>query len=337
VGDDGPEAVAAGPEGAGYPHFLLQTLLRRLRGEGVLLAAVSKNDDDVARAPLRSGRLLLQENDFVAILASWQPKSAQLRALADRLNLGLDAFVFLDDNPVELAEVAQELPQVACVRFVPEPRGLVAVLAELRARFARRVITAEDRERTALYQRRLEGMQAATASGSDLTQFLRELDMTLTIHDRSRGDRTRAVQLINKTNQFNLNGERLVDAEVERVLADGGRLLTASLADRTGSHGEILACLMAADGQVCSLVLSCRVFQRRVEFAFLGWLAARGLTPRSFRYAPTDRNGPLRQFLAELLGEVPPGGAVAYEPAHSAPLLQDALALFRVAESATDG
>jgi FkbH-like protein len=139
--------------------------------------------------------------------------------------------------------------------------------------------------------------------------------MTLTIHDRSRGDRTRAVQLINKTNQFNLNGSRVTDEDVAAILQSGGRLLSATLSDRSGSHGEILACLVTADSAITALVLSCRVFQRRVEYAFLAWLASQPSPPRGAHWASTPRNAPLRQFLGEVAGPLNGAGLVRLDPA----------------------
>jgi FkbH-like protein len=299
VAEDGVDGVAFAPEGPGFRHFVYQTLLARLRQEGVLLAGVSRNDPDIAWAPIRSGRMTLREDDFVAVLASYHPKSAQIREIATRLNLGLDAIVFVDDNPVELSEVAQQLPGVVCLPFPTRDEDLPALLAALASRCASAAITAEDRERTTLYRRRLEGLAPVDASAADLTTFLRELDMRLEIHDRTSGDRARAVQLINKTNQFNLNGRRWSDADVADVLARGGKLLGASLTDRSGSHGEILALLVGADDVAEAFVMSCRVFQRRVEHAVLATLVARGAAPASFRFATTERNGPMRAFLSD--------------------------------------
>ncbi|MEQ1693768.1 MAG: hypothetical protein ABMA00_20940, partial [Gemmatimonas sp.] len=137
------------------------------------------------------------------------------------------------------------------------------------------------------------------AEGADLTAFLRGLTMSLTIHDRSAGDRTRAVQLINKTNQFNLNGRRVTDDEVAAILDGGGRLYTCTLSDRTGTHGEILACLIDHAGVVRSLVMSCRVFQRRVEYAFFAWLGDRPGAPNRLEFVSTPRNEPIHQFLED--------------------------------------
>ena len=328
LADDGLEGVAFEPSGQGYRHFIYQSLLRRLRHAGTLLAAVSRNDQDVAAAPFRSGRMLLREEDFVAIIGSYHAKSAQIRELAQRLNLGLDSFVFVDDNPVELAEVSLLLPDVRCVVFPQHDDDLAAFLEDLTSLFAHRETTAEDRERTALYRRRLEGMVPSDIEGADLTAFLRDLGMTLTIHDRGCGDRTRAVQLINKTSQFNLNGRRFTDDEVRAVLDGGGRLFGATLADRTGDHGEILACLVAPDGTIESLVMSCRVFQRRVEYAFLGWLAAQPDPPTGLQWGATPRNAPVQQFLRDVAGPLNGAAVVRFDPAQVTARCARDLALF---------
>jgi FkbH-like protein len=300
IGDDGVEGIFYRPEGKGYRHFIYQTALRRLRESGVLLAVVSKNDEQPALAPFAAGDMVLERSDFVAFIASWEAKSAQIRSLAEQLNLGLDAFVFVDDNPVELAEVERELPTVHRLLFPSSEKALPTLISELTRLFARAAITDEDRARTELYQRRLQSAVPSAVSGGDVYGFLRELDMTLTIRDRSTGDRTRAIQLINKTNQFNLNGRRLDESEVSAQLEAGSRLLTATLSDRTGSHGEVLAALIDSAGCITSMVMSCRVFQRRVEFAFLAWVAARAPLVRSADYVETDRNAPVGRFVSEL-------------------------------------
>ena len=299
IGEDGLQGIQFSPEGVGYRFFLYQTLLAKLQREGAILAAVSRNDEDLALAPFRAGGMTLGEGDFVSIVASYNAKSAQIAEIAHRLNLGLDAFVFVDDNPIELAEVSGQLPAVRCVQFPPNDEGIPRLFDELAELFARAAVTGEDRERTTMYRRRLEGMAPSDAQGADITTFLRGLDMTLTLHDRTTGDRARAVQLINKTNQFNLNGRRVTDEEVEVVLASGGRLYGASLTDRSGSHGEILACLIDGERVVRSLVMSCRVFQRRVEHAFLAWVAGQDSPPTALEFAQTERNEPARQFLSD--------------------------------------
>lgn len=330
IGDDGVEGIAYRPEGKGYRHFIYQTALRRLRESGVLLAVVSKNDEQPALAPFAIGDMVLDRSDFVAFYASWNAKSAQIRALAEQLNLGLDAFVFVDDNPVELAEVERELPAVHRLLFPSSEKALPTLIAELTRLFARAAITDEDRERTALYQRRLQSAVPSVGSGGDVYAFLRELDMTMTIRDRSTGDRTRAIQLINKTNQFNLNGRRLDESEVSAQLAAGSRLLTATLSDRTGSHGEVLAALIDNSGCITSMVMSCRVFQRRVEFAFLAWVVARTSRVRSADYVETDRNAPVGRFVSELGAANAEGGMLPIDAEAIATRFARDVALFTI-------
>ena len=299
IGEDGIDGISYTPEGVGFRHFLYQSVLAKLKREGTLLAAVSRNDPDLAHAPFRGGRMTLREEDFVVIVASYNAKSSQINEIARQLNLGLESFVFVDDNPIEIEEVSSALSAVRTLHFPANDDGLPAFFVRLSALFARPVVTREDAERTEMYRRRLDGMVPNASEGADLTDFLRGLEMSLVIHDRSEGDRARAVQLINKTNQFNLNGRRVSDDEVGPTLAAGGRLYAATLSDRTGSHGEVLACLIDASGTVRSLVMSCRVFQRRMEYAFFSWLAKKEEAPRTLEFASTPRNEPIRRFLED--------------------------------------
>lgn len=299
IGEDGIDGIKDQPEGAGYPHFIYQSLLRKLKNQGVLLAAVSKNDPDLAIAPFKRPGSILHEEDFVIVLASYETKSAQIQALVDQLNLGLDACVFVDDNPVEIAAVVQALPAVTCVTFPARVDELVPVVKELEALFSTTALTDEDRQRTGLYRTRLAGMVPVASTEVNLESFLRDLGMVLQITDRTLQQQERALQLINKTNQFNLNGRRYTEEEFQQVLAGGGRLFTASLKDKHGDHGEIIACLIDGDEHILSLVMSCRVMQRKVEQAFLGWLATHVLQ-REFlllHHVRTERNTPLQQFL----------------------------------------
>ena len=317
LAEDGEGGVAHQASGRGYRHFLFQTLLKRLRSEGVLLAGVTRNAPEVVDPILSRGEMILDRSDFVAVVATYGAKSPQIESLAQRLNLGLDSFVVVDDNEVELAEIRLALPKVRCVRFPSREDELPGFLGSVAALFGKEHVSAEDRERTDLYRRRMDGLVPEAMEGADVADFLRTLAMELAVQDRSTGDRTRAVQLINKTNQFNANGRRWSDEEVGELLARGGRLLTASLRDRSGSHGEIVACLLDPEGIVEAWVMSCRVFSRRVEFAFLLALCQQGFAPRAFRFARTDRNEPFVQFLAQI-GAPANGGQeepVAFDPA----------------------
>jgi FkbH-like protein len=330
IAEESLAGIHFSPEGVGYRHFLYQTLLRRLRCEGVILAAVSRNQPDTALEPLRGKKMILSEDDFVCVLASYESKSAQIGEIAHRLNLGLDSVVFIDDNPVELAEVSGQLPLVRCLPFPDRDEGLPALFSRISQLFAKSTITVEDHERTELYRRRLAGIAPKNIEGADLTEFLRSLGMKLSIQDRTQGDRARAVQLINKTNQFNLNGRRVADEDISKAIQAGGRLYGASLEDRTGSHGEIMSCLLMPDGTIEFWVMSCRVFQRRAEYAFLTWLAGTGNPPKALRFSPTQRNVPFQQFLRDSAFESANDGTVHVDAARFARAHADDFCLFTV-------
>jgi FkbH-like protein len=337
IGEDGLENIRYAPEGAGYRHFLYQSFLLKLKREGALLAAVSRNDPELANAPFASGRMTMRADDFIIIAASYSAKSALILQIARQLNLGVDSFVFVDDNPIEIQEVSAAVPGIRTMSFPANDDGLPEFFGNLAALFPQTVTTSEDAERTEMYRRRLGGLVPDTTKGADLTDFLMGLEMSLAIHDRTHGDRTRAVQLINKTNQFNLNGRRVVDEEVEVLLRGEGRLYTATLADRTGSHGEILACLIDANGVVRSFVMSCRVFQRRVEYAVFAWLAVQRDPPRALEFVATPRNEPIQQFLRDPAFHPRSDNLIGVDCAAFAEAHEDDLKLFSLGERQAAG
>jgi FkbH-like protein len=324
----GPEGIAFEPAGAGFRHHVYQSLLSRLQREGTLLAAATRNDQAIVDSALESGAMPLSARDFVAVRASYEAKSGQIRDLAERLNISLDAVVFVDDNAIELEEVRTSLPQVRVLAFPSRDEALPPFLDTLAGAFGHREVTTEDRQRTELYRRRADGMAPSTAAGADLTAFLASLAMRLDFHDRSHGDRARAVQLINKTNQFNANGRRWSDEEIAALLDGGGRLVTVSLSDRTGSHGEIAACLMDPVGVVEAMVLSCRVFQRRVEHAFLATLIERGEPVTAVRFSITARNEPFRQFISDDAFAATRDGLLSFDAARWADRHRSSVELF---------
>ncbi|MBF0382162.1 MAG: HAD-IIIC family phosphatase [Magnetococcales bacterium] len=331
IGEDGLNGIQYGPQGVGYKHFIYQTVLKRLKNEGVLLIVVSKNDSDLARLPLTDGDMVLKQSDFIHISASYEAKSAQISSISQQLNLGLDSFMFVDDNPVELAEVSLALPQITCGKFpVSNKESFSELLEQINQFFHRKTVSQEDKSRTELYQKRLLGLAPSQVGGADLTTFLQQLDMELIIHDRTKKGGERGIQLINKTNQFNLNGRRFKDDEVDAIISQGGRLLTATLYDKSGSHGEILSCLLTVDGVVESFVISCRVLQRYVEHAFICWLCQQSFNLSSFSFKKSDRNKPLQKFIASEGFVKDSDGAVKVDGTSFLQLHQEKLGIFKL-------
>lgn len=299
VGEDGVNGVSAEPQDCSFKHFIYQMFLLRLKSAGILLALVSRNDEDLVRAVLDKESMPLANEDFVAVCSGYGAKSGYIRDLASDLNLSTDSIVFIDDNLVELAEVSSSIPEITCQAFPKKEEDLPVFLDKLAKLFDRKTVTDEDMKRTEMYNRRAQTLSQQKNKGNGLESFLKDLDMILTVHNRTNGDWKRAHQLINKTNQFNMNGRRIDEAEINNILNEGGQIFTASLEDRTGSHGEILACLIDRTGRVHSFVMSCRVFQRRVENTFLLWLLNYwNGPPLLFVFSPTTRNEPFRNFIS---------------------------------------
>jgi FkbH-like protein len=299
VAEDGEEGISAHPDGVGYMHYVYQSYLLALKNRGILIAVVSRNDLEIAVKPFKTETMPLKEEDFIAFIASYNAKSAQIKALAKQLNLGLEAFVFIDDNPVEIAEVSTALPEVICLQFPKSSDQIPALFSDISRLVRRDEITDEDRNRSELYQRRFKAMAPENSGGADLHEFLRSLNMTLEINEKNEDNFERAAQLINKTNQFNLNGKRFTTTEIGKFLSVGGRLITGTLSDRTGNHGEIICCLIDDKNWINSWVMSCRVFERRLEYAFLQWLAENTGPQLTLMHVPTDRNLPIQKFLED--------------------------------------
>lgn len=269
IGDDGIEGIEIGdtsPRGEAFKAF--QAYLKSLSARGVLLAVCSKNDHARAVEPFdKHPEMVLRMNDFVSFKANWEPKSENLRQIARELNLGLDSFVFVDDNPAEIEIVRQFVPEVEAVLLGPDPSDYVRELQEGR-HFEALNVTAEDAERVKQYQVESQ-REELLASSTDMASYLRSLDMTAVISGFHGVDVPRIAQLINKSNQFNLTTRRRTELEIRTIMADPAyRGFTVRLSDRFGDHGLISVVISRTEGgtlEVDTWLMSCRVLKRQVE------------------------------------------------------------------------
>lgn len=300
VGEDGLKGIHALPEGKGFHHFIFQTYLKKLKEAGTLLSICSKNDEDLVRKAFASNDFVLSIDDFISIQASYNPKSLQIKELAKTLNLGLESFVFIDDNPVEINEVQGSLAQVKCILFSLESSKYLNMYQQLASMFINNNPTEEDINRTKFYQSMKKTIDVIEGQSSDLSSFLKSLQMNIIFSKKTINDSDRAIQLINKTNQFNLNGIRRKPSEIHSIIQNKGFLFTAALSDINGEHGEILSLLINNDNEVVSFVMSCRVFQRKIEYFFLSILLEKYFGEIKFKYIETERNSPVKLFFNSL-------------------------------------
>jgi FkbH-like protein len=298
IGDDGVAGIALGQGSASGEAFLaIQQMALELRARGIVLAVCSKNEDDAARLPFREHPDMLIREDHIAVFqANWTDKAANLRAIAEMLNIGIDALVFLDDNPAEREQVRQELPLVA-VPELPEDPALYPRMLAAGGYFETVAFSAEDRERAGYYQANAERAAQLSASG-DIDSYLASLEMVCAIRRVDAVSRARVSQLINKSNQFNLTTRRYSESEVAVAEADPARhAIQIRLVDRFGDNGIISVIIAdkAADRwEIDTWLMSCRVLGRRVEQAALAHLAAaaraEGATAIVGRYIPSPKN-----------------------------------------------
>jgi len=309
IGDDGVEGLVLGqgsPLGEGFVHF--QDYARELSRRGVILAVVSKNDEKNALEPFdRHPEMVLKRGDIASFVANWSDKPANLRMVAEELNIGVDALVFVDDNPFERDLVRRELPMVAVPEISDDPASYAQTLADA-GYFEAATVTAEDRARSGQYQsnRRREQLKA---SATDLESYLRGLEMRLMWRRFDRVGLNRTVQLINKTNQFNLTTRRYSEADIVGVMQDERAFgATLRLIDRFGDNG-IIAIVIGrlqsdSDLLIDTWLMSCRVLGRQVEPTTLNLIAALatqlGARQLIGEYVPTTKNGMVKDHYARL-------------------------------------
>ena len=335
IGDDGLDGIVLGqgsPLGEGFTA--VQDYAKELARRGVILAVSSKNDHANAIEPFeKHPEMVLRKTDVAAFRANWQDKAANIRAIALDLNIGLDAMVFLDDNPFERNLVREELPMVAVPEVPDDDPALVpGVLADA-GYFESFGITPEDRERTAQYQEN-RARDELKATATDIGTYLRALDMKMVWSRFDTVGQQRVVQLINKTNQFNLTTRRHTDADVAAIMADPVSFgLQIRLADRFGDNGIIAIVIgrMLEPGVVTidTWLMSCRVLGRQVEPTTLNLVVAEAKALGAKRligeYIPTKKNEMVRDHYVKLgfarVSDSPDGGNLnvldleAFEPA----------------------
>jgi FkbH-like protein len=304
IGDDGLDGIELGDTSSrGEAFKAFQAYVASLKDRGVLLAVCSKNDHErAAEAFQKHPEMVLRLSDFVSFKANWNPKSDNLRQMAVELELGLDSFVFVDDNPAEVEIVRQFAPEVTTILLGPDPADYRAKLEDCRL-FEPRSITAEDAQRTAQYQRESE-RKVLLDSATDMDGYLRSLEMEGAIAPFQRADVPRIAQLINKSNQFNLTTRRRSEAEVAALVDEKGHdCFTIRLKDRFGDHGLIAVVICAAREttlEVDTWLMSCRVLKRQVEEETVNEIVRLALERGSARvrgvYLPTAKNDMVRDL-----------------------------------------
>ncbi len=302
-GEDGIERLACGEDYPGNAFQALQQECLRLKQQGFLLAVLSKNNPDAITVFERHPGMLLKPSDFAAIAINWEPKPQNIRRIASELNLGLDSFIFLDDSPHEREAMRRLAPEVIVAEVPADPARRPFWLRQLTCTWPIQ-LTDEDERRTEMYvaERQSRDFRNSAASVED---YLRGLQQRLTVSPVGPDTVTRVAQLHQRTNQFNLTTRRLSEADVAVYVdhPEKGLAIVGRVADKFGDHGIAIAATVSIEGshaEIGTFLMSCRVFGREIERAFLATLllalAKRGLVRVTAQFVPTRKNSMARDF-----------------------------------------
>lgn len=303
VGEDGPDKVTCGGDFPGNAYEAFQRECLRLKSQGMVLAALSKNDPQALDTFDLRADMPLSQQDFVAARVNWQPKPDNIRAIAEELNLGLDSFIFIDDSPHERDLMRRACPQVTVPEMPRDPARRPGWLRAMPQTWPAQ-LSAEDAKRSQYYVAEQQA-QALQSEASSFEAFLESLEQRIT--PLAGDDQTigRIAQMHAKTNQFNLTTQRYDEAALRGMIRDRERyeVLCARVTDKFGDHGIVIAGVLRFEGDAAhidGLVMSCRVIGRRVEYVFMDTLvaraAARGIGKIYGYYRPTERNGLVADF-----------------------------------------
>jgi FkbH-like protein len=308
IGDDGLNGIRLGQgDPIGEAHLAVQRMALDLRERGIILAVASKNDDQVARLPFREHEeMLLKESDIAVFQANWLDKPSNIEAIAEKLNIGIESLVMLDDNPAERAHIQAALPQVAVPELPADPNQFSRYLAAA-GYFEAVAFSEDDRNRAQSYASEAQRADVRTKS-RDISDYLLSLDMEISFQPFDEKSQPRITQLINKTNQFNVTTCRYTEPQVAAMEQDKSTYtLQVRLRDRFGDMGIIaivIAKMTPSQMEIDSWLMSCRALGRRVEEAVLKHIVEDALKldiiEISASYTPTPKNTMVRELFDEL-------------------------------------
>lgn len=311
LGEVGPGGVSWDLDHHSHMHALYQHLLHALSASGVLVGIATKNDSRLVDEVFDKRSPILPKHAVFPIEACWGPKSESVGRILKAWNIGAEAVVFIDDSTMELAEVKAAHPEIECIRFPhDDAQGAYELFRRLRDLFGKDMLQEEDAIRLESLRRADSIRQTGELSEITAEGFLERAEAELTISFDSETLDPRALELVNKTNQFNLNGKRHTPASLGCYLhGPEAFLMVASYKDKYGPLGKI-AVLAGRCTQtklwIDTWVMSCRAFSRRIEHRCFEELILRfDADEIELDFMATPRNEPFRIFLTELLGASP--------------------------------
>lgn len=307
IAEDGLDNISIGAETAEGQSFLnFQNYCNALKSRGVILGLISKNDPGQAEVGLQKAQSRLKPSDFSALQVNWERKDINLEKMTKQLNIGRDAVVFIDDNPAESELMRTSCPEVSSPNMSKFTNRFEVVI-DRNYFFEPVMLSDEDKRRSELYsseQKRVEEQNQFVNYGD----FLSNLKMSVEVFRPTTAEHPRLVQLINKTNQFNLTGRKFNEAEfVQYCSQEHSIVLAANLKDKFGDHGLVtlvMGHLVNDTFKIDLWVMSCRVIGKELERMLLDQLVYRvkqaGAKTIAAEYTPSAKNELVRNLLPSL-------------------------------------
>lgn len=269
IGDDGLSGIQIGELGAGHAFSDFQLWLRELKNRGIVLTVCSKNNEDTAKEPFeKHPEMILRLDDISMFVANWDDKASNIRNIQKTLNLGMDSFIFLDDNPFERNMVRSLIPEITVPELPEDPAQYLSYLQDLNL-FETASFSEEDQNRTKQYRAEISRMSLQQQFNT-VDEYLESLEMVAEAREFDSFHTPRIAQLTQRSNQFNLRTIRYTEDDISRIANDEHYItIYFTLKDKFGDHGLISVVILEKMDRetlfVDTWLMSCRVLKRGME------------------------------------------------------------------------
>ena len=308
LGESGKNGIHLGPTPEGKPYLEFQQYLLALFNRGVILTINSKNNSDEALEVIRTHpHMVLRENHFAAIRINWNDKIANMRALAEEINIGIDSFVFIDDDSFNKDMVRKFLPEVEVVDMPKDHSLYLKTIMELTS-FDNLTLTKEDFNKGKMYSQERQ-RRKLSENITDLSSYFKMLDMKLYLYESNDSNIARIAQLTQKTNQFNMTTKRYSDEAILKIIQNKShRVFSIKLIDKFGDYGLTGVAILDISSKdiwkIDTFLLSCRIIGRNIEQAILAYIIQEakkeGVNYVIGEFIPSEKNHPAKDFYKKM-------------------------------------
>ncbi len=306
IGEDGVGGIELSNHKEGQRYYDFQRQLLEMKRRGIVLGISSKNNENDAEEVIQNHPdMLLRDDDFVSRKINWENKTVNLRAMEMELNLTEGSFIFIDDNPIEREMVMGECPEITVPEFPEESTELLQFAEDIWFDYCRPLrVLGEDINKTQMYQTEVRRKHEFNES-LDIDDYIKKLEMVVNIHRLKASELERVVQLINKTNQFNVTTKRYTKVEVEKINSNpDNAIYVVYSSDKYGDSGLIGVLIILGNSNrifhIDTFLMSCRVMGRKLEDVIINEVAHKYTGKLTAEYIPTTKNEPVKNLYDRL-------------------------------------